>query len=772
MTAEPVTPTATPSAKLREEYEALAEEVRRHRTLYYNEDAPVISDAEYDALFRQLEEFEALHPELVSNDSPTQEVGGEATAAFAPVTHLSRMYSLEDVFSLDELNAWISRAEASIASIGNGRPPVRWLTELKIDGLAINLLYRRGELVRAATRGDGRTGEDVTHNVFTIKDIPRRLAGEGHPEEVEIRGEVYIPQKAFQEFNDALIADGKAPLANPRNAAAGSLRQKDPAETAKRPLSMFVHGVGVREGIAATSQAETYALLKSWGLPTSPYFEVLESYEGVLAYIERFREQRHSLIHEIDGIVIKVDDFATQRALGHTSRVPRWAVAFKYPPEEVHTKLLDIMVNVGRTGRVTPFGVMVPAKVAGSTVEMATLHNQDVVKAKGVKIGDIVVLRKAGDVIPEIVGPVLALRDQQVPPVRDFVMPTECPSCGTPLAPAKEGDVDIRCPNARSCPSQLRERVFHLAGRGAFDIEALGWEAAIALTQPAAPEVAPLENEAGIFDLAPEDLRDVMIRREKRSKGVGTGEWELVPYFWTKPTAKTPSKPTANTEKLFRELEKAKSQPLWRVLVALSIRHVGPTASRALATRYGSMDALRAVLDAPDAREQLADVDGVGPIIADALIEWFAEDWHREIVDRWKAAGVKMRDEQHGSTPRTLEGLTVVVTGSLDSFSRDEAKEAIILRGGKAAGSVSKNTDFVVAGENAGSKLDKAESLGVPVLDEDGFRKLLAEGPAAFGAAEGDGAGEGDVAAGAADEPKAADGPEAAALAAEADEAQ
>ncbi|WP_425441626.1 NAD-dependent DNA ligase LigA [Sinomonas mesophila] len=745
MSAEPVTPSeAVPSESLREEYDALADEVRRHRALYYNEDAPVISDAEYDALFRRLEEFEALHPELVSHDSPTQEVGGEATAAFAPVQHVARMYSLEDVFSVEELEAWVRRAEASVAAVG--LPPAKWLTELKIDGLAVNLLYRNGELVRAATRGDGRTGEDVTHNVLTIRDVPQRLAGDGHPAEVEIRGEVYIPTKAFNEYNDALIAEGKAPLANPRNAAAGSLRQKDPAETAKRPLSMYVHGIGAREGLGTASQAETYRLLGEWGLPTSPYVEVLDSYEQVLAFISTYGEKRHSLIHEIDGIVVKVDDFATQRALGHTSRVPRWAVAYKYPPEEVHTKLKDIRVNVGRTGRVTPFGLMEPVKVAGSTVEMATLHNQDVVKAKGVKIGDIVVLRKAGDVIPEIVGPVLALRDQQDPPVRDFVMPTECPSCGTTLAPSKEGDVDIRCPNARSCPSQLRERVFHLAGRGAFDIEALGWEAAIALTQPAAPEVPPLENEAGIFDLTPEALRDVMIRREKRAKGVGTGEWELVPYFWTKPTAKTPSKPTVNTERLFRELEKAKSQPLWRVLVALSIRHVGPTASRALATRYGSMTALRAVLDAPDAREQLAHVDGVGPIIADALIEWFAEDWHREIVDRWSAAGVKMADEHHASAPRTLEGLTVVVTGSLEGFSRDEAKEAIIVHGGKASGSVSKKTDYVVAGESAGTKLDKAEQLGVPVLDEDGFRALLAHGPAGVGGAA-PAAGEGEPSA-------------------------
>jgi DNA ligase (NAD+) len=718
-----------PPESVREEYENLADLVRKYRFAYYQEDEPLVSDAEFDTLFRRLEELEALHPELVSNDSPTQEVGGEVSAAFAAVEHLQRMYSLEDVFSLEELEAWIAKAEAGIAKVGDHQ--VSWLTELKIDGLAVNLLYRDGKLVRAATRGDGTTGEDITHNVLTIKEIPQELSGSGFPAEMEIRGEVFIPSKAFAEFNEALIEAGKAPLANPRNAAAGSLRQKDPAETAKRPLKMFVHGIGAREGLEVASQSETYRQLEEWGLPVSPYFEVLGGLAEVLKFISRYGDKRHSLLHEIDGIVVKVDDFATQRALGYTTRVPRWAVAYKYPPEEVHTKLLDIAVNVGRTGRVTPYGVMVPVKVAGSTVEMATLHNQDVVKAKGVKIGDIVVLRKAGDVIPEIVGPVLALRDQQDPPVRDFVMPTECPSCGTPLSPAKEGDVDIRCPNARSCPSQLRERVFHLAGRGGFDIEALGWEAAIALTQPAEPEVPPLTTEAALFDLAPEDLAPVKIRREKRSKGVATGEFELVPYFYSKGTAKTPSKPTATTEKLFKELEKAKTQPLWRVLVALSIRHVGPRASRALATHFATMDAIRQASE-----EELAGVDGVGPTIAAALKEWFAEDWHREIVDRWAAAGVRMADERDESTPRTLEGLTIVVTGTLPGFSRDEAKEAILIRGGKAAGSVSKNTSYLVAGENAGTKLDKAEQLGVKVLDEDGFRELLASGPAAGAAGE------------------------------------
>jgi DNA ligase (NAD+) len=751
-------PEAIPSESVRDEYENLADLVRKYRFAYYQEDEPLVSDAEFDTLFRRLEELEALHPELVSNDSPTQEVGGEVSAAFAAVEHLQRMYSLEDVFSIDELQAWIAKAEAGVAKSGN--PDAAWLTELKIDGLAVNLLYRDGRLVRAATRGDGTTGEDITHNVLTIKEIPQQLSGSGFPAEMEIRGEVFIPSKAFAEFNEALIEAGKAPLANPRNAAAGSLRQKDPAETAKRPLQMFVHGIGAREGLQAASQSETYRLLAEWGLPVSPYFEVLGSPAEVLAFIEKYGDKRHSLLHEIDGIVVKIDDFATQRALGYTTRVPRWAVAYKYPPEEVHTKLLDIAVNVGRTGRVTPFGIMEPVKVAGSTVGMATLHNQDVVKAKGVKIGDIVVLRKAGDVIPEIVGPVLALRDQQDPPVRDFVMPTECPSCGTPLAPGKEGDVDIRCPNAKSCPSQLRERVFHVASRGALDIEALGWEAAIALTQPTEPEVPPLVSEAALFDLKPEDLEPVKIRREKRSKGVPTGEFELVPYFYSKGTAKTPSKPTATTGKLFTELEKAKTQPLWRVLVALSIRHVGPRASRALANHFGTMDAIRQASE-----EELAGVDGVGPTIAAALKEWFAEDWHVEIIDRWAAAGVRMKDERDESTPRTLEGLTVVVTGTLEGFSRDEAKEAILVRGGKAAGSVSKKTSYLVAGDNAGTKRDKAEQLGVPILDEDGFRELLANGPAVTdGVGVADEAGAAGVAAAAAEPEAKTDDPGATAV--------
>ena len=708
--------------EIRDEYAQLIDDVRDARRAYYTDDAPTISDAAYDALYRRLEEVEALYPELVANDSPTQEVGGEASSAFAPVTHRARMYSLEDVFSDEELRAWLTKAQENSQAISGKNPT--WLTELKIDGLAVNLLYRNGVLVRAATRGDGTTGEDVTHNVRTIATIPQRLSGQNHPEEIEIRGEVFISSADFKALNEKIVAEGKNPFANPRNAAAGSLRQKDAAVTAQRPLSMYVHGIGSSQGLGIETQSEVYELLASWGLPVSPYTETFTAVEDIFAYIKRYGQQRHSLVHEIDGIVIKINDFATQRQLGYTSRVPRWAVAYKYPPEEVNTKLLDIRVDVGRTGRVTPYGVMEPVLVSGSTVEHATLHNQDVVKAKGVLIGDTVVLRKAGDVIPEIVGPVVALRDGSE---REFVMPTLCPSCGSPLAPGKEGDVDLRCTNPQSCPAQLTERIYYAASRAAFDIEALGFEAAKALTAPAEPAEPPLRSEAFLFDLTEEDLREVKIEREKKVKGVGTGKTELVPYFWSKGTAKRPSAPTKNTRNLFVELQKAKQQPLWRVLVALSIRHVGPTAARALATEFGSMDAIRAA-----DRDRLAAVDGVGSTIADSIINWFAVGWHAEVVNRWAQAGVRMQDERDESIERTLEGVTVVVTGTLNDFTRDSAKEAIIVRGGRASGSVSKKTHFVVAGASAGSKLDKAESLGITVLDEDGFKKLLAQGPSAF----------------------------------------
>ncbi|WP_211978979.1 MULTISPECIES: NAD-dependent DNA ligase LigA [Brevibacterium] len=699
---------------------ALAEQIESHRAAYYKDDSPLVSDAEYDELSRRLEALEEKYPELVTDSSPTQTVGGSVdTTTFSPVTHIGRMYSLDNVFDFAELREWYHRVSGAVSAES------KFLCELKIDGLAVNLLYRDGELVRAATRGDGRIGEDITANVRTISDIPQHLDTEFPPAEVEIRGEVFFPVEAFAELNAQLVAEGKPPFANPRNSAAGSLRQKDPAVTASRPLHMLVHGIAAWTPADAShpepkEQSEVYEQFRSWGLPISEYYKVLETVEEIEEFIAYYGEHRHDVSHEIDGIVVKIDDFAVQEALGYTSRAPRWATAFKYPPEEVTTKLLDIQVQVGRTGRVTPFAVMEPVTVAGSTVERATLHNGYEVKRKGVLIGDTVTLRKAGDVIPEVLGPVVAARDGSE---REFVMPTHCPSCGTLLGEQKEGDKDVRCPNAQSCPAQVTNRIFYLASRAAFDIEALGEEAALALTAPAEPETPPLSSEAGLFDLTPDDLADVKIWRNKRVKGVETGERELVPYFFTRGTAKKPSAPSQNTKKLFAELDKARDQDLWRVLVALSIRHVGPTAARTLAAHFHSLDAIREA-----SLEELSAVDGIGETIAASIRDWFAVDWHREIVDRWSAAGVRMEDEVGETAPQTLAGLTIVATGSLSTFTRDGIKEAILAAGGKAASSVSKKTDYVVAGENAGSKLEKAESLGVPVLDEDGFRTLLATG--------------------------------------------
>ena len=707
----------------RDRYNDLVERINEARAAYYDRDSPTLADADYDRMYREVEEIEERYPQLRGADSPTMSVGGSVDSGFAEVRHLAQMMSLDDVFSLEELAGWETRmAEAT------GIDDLEMTTEVKVDGLSINLLYENGRLVRAATRGDGYVGEDVTANARTIASIPQTLTGTV-PTRIEVRGEVYFPVADFAAFNEARVEAGEKTFVNARNAAAGSLRQKDPAETAKRPLAMVAHGIGFVEAgdefTEPTTQMGWYKQLREWGLPVSPYTRLLTGRKAIEERIAEIGADRHGLVHEIDGVVVKINDLDLQRSLGSTSRTPRWAAAYKFPPEEVHTRLLDIRVQVGRTGRVTPYGVMEPVFVSGSTVERATLHNQDVVKAKGVLIGDTVVLRKAGDVIPEIVAPVVALRDGTE---REFVMPSECPSCGSPLAPGKEGDVDLRCTNPRSCPAQLTERVYYAASRGAFDIEALGFEAAKALTSPATPDTPPLTTEAHLFDLTPEDLREVTIEREKKVKGVGTGKMERVPYFYTKPTKARPEpKPTKNTLNLFAELEKAKQQPLWRVLVALSIRHVGPTAARALATEFGSMQAIREA-----DRERLAAVDGVGTTIADSIIEWFAEDWHAEVVDSWAAAGVRMEDTRDESVERTLEGLTVVVTGTLNGYTRDGAKEAIISRGGKASGSVSKKTHFVVAGANAGSKLDKAEALGLRVLDEEGFTALLEGGPEAL----------------------------------------
>lgn len=685
-----LTRVSSPDAEARGRWQELAEEVRGHQFRYYVKDAPVISDADFDVLLRRLEALEDQYPELRSPDSPTQLVGGAGFATdFAAADHLERMLSLDNAFDTDELSAWAARLGAEIGT------EIDYLCELKIDGVALALVYRDGVLMRAATRGDGRSGEDVTLNARTIEDIPERLTGTDEfpvPAVLEVRGEVFFRVTDFEELNAGLVAEGKPPFANPRNSAAGSLRQKNPAVTARRRLRMICHGLGKAEGFTPTSLHDAYRALGGWGLPVSTHTTRVRGIAAVAERIAYWGEHRHDVEHEIDGVVVKVDDVSLQRRLGATSRAPRWAIAYKYPPEEVTTKLLDIRVNVGRTGRVTPFAYMEPVKVAGSTVGLATLHNASEVKRKGVLIGDTVVIRKAGDVIPEVLAPVVDLRDGSE---REFVMPTHCPECGTALAPAKEGDADIRCPNTRTCPAQLRERVFHVAGRGAFDIEGLGYEAASALLQAGA-----ITDEGDLFTLTAEQLLQTDL-------------------FTTKAGALS-----ANGKRLLANLDKAKSQPLWRVLVALSIRHVGPTAARALAGEFGSLDAIRAASEA-----ELAAVEGVGPTIAAAVIEWFDVDWHRTIVDKWQDAGVRMVDERDAGIERTLEGLSIVVTGSLTGFSRDEAKEAILARGGKAAGSVSKKTSYVVAGDAPGSKYDKAIELGVPVLDEDGFVTLLTKGP-------------------------------------------
>ncbi|ROS78417.1 NAD-dependent DNA ligase LigA [Cellulomonas sp. PhB143] len=771
MSETPKTQVAPEDAAARRRWTELAEQLEADQFAYYLKDEPTSSDADYDARMRELERLEEEHPELRTPGSPTQRVGGTFSTAFTPVEHVERMLSLDNAFNAEDLAAWAERVHREL-ELPEGRT-IDYLCEVKIDGLAIALLYDDGRLVRAATRGDGRTGEDVTLNVRTVEGVPHTLGGDPatHPHRIEVRGEVFMLVAEFEGLNAAQVAAGKAPFANPRNAAAGSLRQKDPRVTAGRPLRMYAHGVGALEWqrgrpTRLERQSDAYGLLAGWGVPVSPHNRVVDGMRAVQEMIDHYGEHRHDIEHELDGIVVKVDELALQRRLGATSRAPRWAIAYKYPPEEVNTTLLDIRVNVGRTGRVTPYGVMEPVVVAGSTVEMATLHNASEVERKGVLIGDTVVLRKAGDVIPEIVGPVVALREGRDDELRAFVMPTECPSCGTRLAPAKEGDVDIRCPNQESCPAQIRERLFHVAGRGAFDIEALGWEAAGALTDPEAnrpadatvyrpggrieepaPERLPerqtpvLANEAGLFDLTPDALRDVRTWRELRRrvddapdgrKTEGTGLWTDRPYFWTT-SDKGGARPSATTDTLFAEMDKAKAQPLWRVLVALSIRHVGPTAARALAQHFGSIDAIEAAASKDDEASELAAVDGVGPTIARAVKEWFGDPeeggWRRGIVDAWAAAGVRTQDERDASVPRTLEGLTVVVTGSLEGYSRDGAKEAILARGGKAAGSVSKKTDFVVVGENAGSKESRARELGRPILDEAGFTALLEGGP-------------------------------------------
>ncbi|MFV0373635.1 NAD-dependent DNA ligase LigA [Microbacterium sp.] len=754
-----------PAARV--EWTRLTDLILGAREAYYGRDAEIVDDATYDGWMRQLEALERAYPEVGGQDSPTQTVGAAEATMFAPVAHAERMLSLDNVFSQDELREWCEKTRAAA-----GRD-VRWLTELKIDGLAISLRYEHGVLTSAATRGDGRVGEDVTINAVQVPGIPQRLVGSGHPALVEVRGEVFIPVAAFDELNalqatmrdrvaaqalergvDADKAERTAArrfpaFANPRNAASGGLRQQlDKKQGAEREagqarlssLRLFVHGIGAWPDPPVSAQSDVYGLLAQWGLPTSPYFRTFDDIEGVAGFVEYYGTHRHDVEHELDGIVVKVDELALHGELGATSRAPRWAIAYKYPPEQVNTTLLDIVVSVGRTGRATPFAVMAPARVAGSVVRQATLHNQDVVKAKGVLIGDTVVLRKAGDVIPEVLGPVVELRDGSE---RAFVMPTQCPECAATLAPAKEGDIDLRCPNTRACPAQVRGRVEHIGSRGALDIEALGEVTAAALTQPTTPATPPLVTEAGLFGLTVDELVPIEVVVRDAETGLPKededGAVKMRAPFRRNPTAAekkdgiTAPQPSAQALTLREELEKAKTKDLWRFLVALNIRHVGPVAARALAQWFGSVAAIRAAT-----RDELAVVDGVGGIIADAVLDWFETDWHREIVAQWEAAGAQLATPGHpgpGSATATggvLDGITVVATGTLEGYTREGAQEAITAAGGKAASSVSKKTDFVAAGPGAGSKLAKAEQLGIRILDAAQFRVLIEQGPAAL----------------------------------------
>jgi DNA ligase (NAD+) len=670
------------SNKARHRITELINEIRDHQFKYYVLDQPTITDAQFDDLLRELQKLEEKNPELREADSPTQHVGGGFSTQFEQRDHIEKMMSLDNVFDAEELAQWFDRIEKEI-------PKPKYLCEVKVDGLAINLTYENGVLVRGLTRGNGVTGEDVTLNVKTIKNLPHQLKGDSLPALIEVRGEVFFPIQAFNELNESLEEAGKQLFANPRNGAAGSLRQKDPRVTASRPLSVVVHGVGAHKGIEFDSQSAAYEQLKTLGLPTSDRFKVCGIRAEVEKFIQFYSDHRHDVEHEIDGVVIKVDSLSQQQQLGFTSRAPKWAIAYKYPPEEVTTVLLDIKVSVGRTGRVTPFAYMEPVKVAGSTVTNATLHNAEEIVRKGVLIGDTVVIRKAGDVIPEVLGPVL---EKRTGTERAFVMPTQCPECGSQLRAMSQGDVDIRCPNTQSCPAQLRERIYYIGSRAALDIDVLGYEAATALL-----DAKIITDESDLFDLTAQKL--------------------VTSTFFTKKDGT----PAANVDKLLAALEEAKSRPLWRTLVALSIRHVGPTAAQGLANALGSVKAISQA-----SAQELADIDGVGQIIAESIVEWFGVKWHQEIISKWEKAGVCMVVQQVEQQPQTLAGLTFVVTGGLESFSRDGISETIAAHGGKASSSVSKKTDYVLVGSDPGSKLTKAQELGVPVIDEARFKELLA----------------------------------------------
>ena len=661
----------------------LSAELLEHNERYFVLDDPIISDAEYDALLRELLDLEREHPELVTPDSPTHRPGGAPSAAFAPVTHVQPMLSLDNAFQEDELRAWFTRISRLVPG------PIAFVGEPKLDGLAMSLLYEGGRFVRGATRGDGVVGDDVTANVATIGSIPKRLSGDAVPSRLEVRGEVFMPLAAFEELNRRQGEAGDRLFANPRNAAAGSLRQKDPQITASRALDFFGYQLGVQEGgPALRSHHETLAWLRDLGIPVNPHIEQLDTIDQVVEFAQRMLSQRHSLGYEIDGAVLKVDDLAQRAEMGTTSRAPRWAIAFKFPPEEKTTLLNGIFVSIGRTGRATPFAQLEPVFVGGSTVGLATLHNEDEVARKDVRPGDTVIVRKAGDVIPEVVGPVLAKRRKGL---RRWTFPTDCPACGQPLV-RLEGEADHHCVNIE-CPEQRVQRIVYFAGRGAMDIEGLGEERVRQFV-----DAGLLKDAADIYSLTVERL----VPLERMA--------------------------TKSAENLVAGIEASKSRGLARVLVGLGIRHLGPTAAVAVARALGSMDRI----EHADAAELTA-VDGVGPVIAESVARFFGIDRNRVVVEKLDQAGVDLTapstvPELRPGAP-SLVGLSVVLTGTLDGFTREGAEAELEARGAKVTSSVSKKTSYVVVGENPGSKLTKAESLGVPILDEAGLVQLLEHGP-------------------------------------------
>jgi DNA ligase (NAD+) len=654
----------------------LRTELEHHLHAYHVLDAPEISDAEYDVLYKELVELEETYPDLVTPDSPTQRVGGPPSEAFAPVRHHARMYSIDNSFSYDELKAWADRVARTVSNVS-------YVCELKIDGLAVALEYENGAYTRGATRGDGVTGEDVTANIRTMRGVPMRLNDKKPPTLLEARGEVYYPKKGFEKLNADLEAQGKPTFANPRNAAAGSLRQKDPKITATRPLTYLVHGVGALAGKKFVTHAERLAYLSDAGLRTASQTKVATDLDEVWAFIEHWGEHRHDIDYEIDGVVVKVNELWAQDELGHTSHAPRWAIAYKYPPEEQITKLRAIEIHIGRTGAATPYAVLEPVHVGGVTVTSATLHNADEVERKDVRPGDFVVIRRAGDVIPEVLRPVTERRRRGL---KRWTMPDRCPSCGSEII-REEGEAVAYCTGI-DCPSQRVERIFHFAGRGSLDVEGLGYQTIIELV-----EKRMVKDVGDLYSLTDEQIATLEGFKSKK------------------------------IENLRRSIEASKTRPLARLLTGLGIRHVGGTVANQLANHFSTLEAIESASE-----EEINAVEGIGSVIAHSVHEFFRQKRNRAVLDKLKAAGLRTEDERTVVRQTELTGKTVVLTGGLTSMSRDEARDALKEAGAKVTDSVSKKTDLVIVGENAGSKFDKAVSLGVPTADEKELLRLLGRG--------------------------------------------